>query len=77
MTKFDCDSILSITDQIEQIVTNLNVSYIDACIEYCDRNQFEPEVVGEIIRNNQNIKLKIQTEAEGLNFIRKTDRLPL
>lgn len=77
MAKIDIDSVLQITEQIETMVSDLNISYIDACIEYCIANDFEPEIIGELIGSNQNIVSKIQLEAQQLNFIKKTSRLPV
>lgn len=69
--------ILSVTDQIESLVSSHNIDYIDACLLFCEKNGYEVEVIGDIIKQNQNIKLRIEKEAETLNYLRKTERIEL
>ena len=54
-----------------------DIDYIDACIMFCEKNNMEVEQIASIIKSNQNIKSKIQIEAENLNYLKKTSRLPL
>lgn len=67
----------SIIVDIENLVEMYDLSYIDACVLYCESNDLEVEYVGEIVQNNPSIKEKIQQEAEGLHYIKKMDRLPI
>ena len=60
---------------IEEMVIEKNVTYMDACLEYCKDNNVEPESLGRLI--NKALKQKIQVEAEILNFFKKTSTLPL
>ena len=60
---------------IEEMVIEKNVTYMDACLEYCKDNNVEPESLGRLI--NKALKQKIQVEAENLNFFKKTSTLPL
>lgn len=53
------------------------VPYIDAVIEYAEKNEVEIEVVGEIIRRSPVLKAKIHSEAEELNMMERTARLPV
>lgn len=53
------------------------VSYIDAICEYASKNELEIEVVGEVIRRSPVLKAKIYEEAESLNLVEKTVRLPI
>lgn len=53
------------------------VPYIDAIVHYADKNGIEIEVVGEIIRRSPVLKSKIYDEAEELNMVERTVRLPL
>ena len=52
------------------------VPYIDAVIDYAEKNGVEIEVIGEIIRKSPMLKAKIYREAEELNMIEKVSRLP-
>lgn len=56
---------------------NSEVSFIDAMIHYATLHDIEPEVLGEIIAKSQILKSKIQEDAEDLNLLEKTIRLPL
>ena len=60
---------------IEEMVIEKNVTYMDACLEYCKDNNVEPESVGKLV--NKALKQKIQVEAESLNFLQKSSMLPL
>lgn len=64
-------------DEINEIVKNDNVDFIDAVIHYCEINELEIESVAAIIKKDGNIKGKIQREAEDLNFLPKSARLPI
>ena len=64
-------------EEIEKICSSRNVEYIDAVIFWCERNGFEVEYAAEIIKKNNVFKSKVQIEAENLNFLKKTARLPI
>lgn len=71
------DQMLNFSFIIEEIVYMKDISYMDAIIEYCEQNEVEIEVAASLISNN--LKSKIQLEAEDLNFLPKsnTTKLPL
>jgi hypothetical protein len=71
------DQMLNFSLNIEEIVYMKDISYMDAIIEYCEQNEVEIEVAASLISNN--LKSKIQLEAEDLNFLPKsnTTKLPL
>ena len=60
---------------IEEMVLSHKLSYMDACLEYCSKNNIEPESLGRLV--NKSLKQKIQVEAENLNFLKKSSTLPL
>lgn len=62
--------------EIEKLVLNFNMDYLDAVVYYCERNNLEVETAASIIRSNLKIKSKLQVEAENLNFLPKTAKLP-
>lgn len=68
---------IDIGKKIEDLVYQHDISYIDACILYCEKNNLEVEIVAEIINKNHYIKARIQTEAEDLNYLKKQTRLPI
>jgi len=65
------------TEAIEQFVQETQLSYIDAIVEYCDRNNIEVESVSKLI--SRPLKEKIRYEATELNYLKKTSlaKLPL
>lgn len=73
--KLDLNNIFFISSEIDKMVEDMDIDYIDACLLYCEQNELEVEYVGDIIKNNQNILGKIQKEAEDLNYLQKESRL--
>ena len=73
--KLDLNNIFFISSEIDKMVEDMDIDYIDACLLYCEQNDLEVEYVGDIIKNNQNILGKIQKEAEDLNYLQKKSRL--
>ena len=60
---------------IEQMVQTKNISYMDACLEYCKEKEIEPNSIARLV--NKSLKQKIQMEAEQLHFLPKTNSLPV
>ena len=60
---------------IEQMVQTKNMSYMDACLEYCKEKEIEPNSIARLV--NKALKQKIQMEAEELHFLPKTNSLPV
>jgi mevalonate kinase len=63
--------------EIEQLVKNHSLEYMDAVLHYCEKNEIEIESIAALVRANQTLKSKIQIEAEDLNFLPRSARLPL
>ena len=63
--------------EIEQIVKEKKLEYIDAIVWYCHKNQIDIEVAGAVIKSSPKLKAKIQLEAEELNYLPKRAKLPL
>ena len=60
---------------IEQMVQTKNITYMDACLEYCKDKEIEPNSIARLV--NKSLKQKIQMEAEALHFLPKTNSLPV
>lgn len=61
---------------IEKIVVEKDVSYLDAVVLYCEKTGFEIELAAKLISSS--LKKRIKNEAEDLNFLPKSSkRLPL
>ena len=63
--------------KIEELKQQLNLSYMDAVLAYCEEYGIEIETVATIIKNNALLKAKIQAEAEDLHYLPKTAKLPV
>ena len=64
-------------EDIEALVLNTKMNYIDAIVEYCEQNSIEIESVSKLV--SKPLKEKLKCNATELNFMRKTTRgkLPL
>lgn len=63
--------------EIEMIVKDKSCEYIDAIMIYCGRNNIEVETIADLIKHNSVLKAKLQIEAENMNMMKKTNRLPI
>ena len=61
--------------KIVKLVQDTKLSYMDAVMHYCDLNNMEPETAAQLV--NTKLKAQIREEAEVLNFLPKTAKLPL
>jgi len=62
---------------IENHIKSSNISVIDAIIEWCSKRNVEIEYVASLVANNASLKARLQIEAEQLNFLKKTIRIPI
>ena len=60
---------------IVKLVEDTKLSYMDAVLHYCDQNNMEPETAAQLV--NTKLKAQIREEAEVLNFLPKTAKLPI
>ena len=63
------------TSKFSKIIIELSeekdISYMDAIMDYCDKNNLEIESAAKLI--NQKIKKQIKEEATVLNFMKKDE----
>ena len=71
--KFFCSA--QFAQDIEAIVKNDNLGYIDAIIHYCEQNEIDVESVPKLI--SKPLKEKLKWEATELNFLKRTSRAKL
>ena len=69
--------IQNVCEKIEGIVIKYNISYIDAVVMYCEKNNIEIESLAKLIKSNNMLKSKLQSEAESLNYLPKSNTLPI
>lgn len=60
---------------IEEAVKNHRLSYMDAIVWWCEKNEIEIETAAKLC--NGVIKEKLRYEAQELNFLEKPNRLPI
>ena len=60
---------------IEKIVVDEELNYIDAIIHYCEINNIEVESVTKLI--SKPLKERLKSDAIRLNFMKKTSRAKL
>lgn len=63
--------------EVETLVRNNSLNYMDAVVFYCEKNDIEIETAASMIRSNQRIKSHIQNEGEELNFLPRSAKLPI
>jgi hypothetical protein len=63
--------------EIENLVQDKNIQYIDAIVHYSEKSGLEIEFLASIIKKDPVMKSKLQFEAENLNFMKKNARLPM
>jgi len=61
--------------EIEKIVANEDLNYIDAIIHYCDINSLEVESVTKLI--SKPLKERLKWDATRLNYMKATSRAKL
>ena len=61
--------------QIEKIVKDNKMSYMDAIVWYSHEKNMEPEAAAALL--NKNIRNKLEVEPRDLNFLPKVSKLPL
>jgi len=68
---------MKFVEDIEELCQSKNLQYIDAVIYWCERNNLEVEYAADIIKKDIVMKSKLQYEAENLNVLKKSARLPI
>ena len=61
--------------EIEKIVSEEQLNYIDAIVHYCDANSLEVESVTKLI--SKPLKERLKWDATRLNFMKPTSRAKL
>ena len=60
---------------IEKTVKQSGISYMDALVDYCNKNQIEPEQIKPLI--TKSLKEKVEVDARNLNYLPKVATLPI
>ena len=60
---------------IEVIAKDKGISHMDAVLDYCQKNDIEPDTVGRLI--TKGLKEKIEANARELNYLERQAQLPI
>ena len=71
--KFLCSA--QFAQDIEAIVKDDNLGYIDAIVDYCEKNAIDVDSVPKLI--SKPLKEKLKWEATELNYLKRTSRAKL
>jgi len=61
--------------EIEKIVAEENINYIDAIVHYCEVNELEVDSITKLV--SKPLKERLKWDAIRLNFMKKTSRAKL
>jgi ATP-dependent Clp protease ATP-binding subunit ClpA len=61
--------------EIEKIVAEEKLNYIDAIVHYCEINELEVDSVTKLV--SKSLKERLKYDAISLNFMKKTSRAKL
>lgn len=64
-------------DRVNQLVNKEGYDYIEAITAYCEEHDLDVEAVVPLIKGSSKFKAQLQEEAERLNLITKSAKLPL
>ena len=72
-SKFLCPQKFS--QDIESLVKECKINYIDAIVTYCEDNSIEIDTISKLV--SKPLKEKLKNDATELNFLKKTTRAKL
>lgn len=73
MSKFNVD----LTKEVERLTKNGSLDFIDAVCHWCHENNVDVETAAALIKKDAVLKAKIQIEAERLNILTPSAKLPI
>jgi hypothetical protein len=72
-SKFLCPQ--KFAQEIESLVKECKMNYIDAIVTYCEENSIEIDTISKLV--SKPLKEKLKNNATELNFLKKTTRAKL
>jgi hypothetical protein len=69
------NKVISVSDfvtEIEELVENNDMDYMDACVLYAESKSIEIETVASLVKQSLILKQKVQSEGESANMLKKT-----
>ena len=71
------EKVKNFSSEIYKMIKEKDMDYIDAVVHWCELNRIDVELAASLVKMDPNILHEIQIDAENLNFLKKTARLPL
>lgn len=71
------DKTTTFAADIENLITEKQMECIDAVVHWCESNDIEIDLAANMIKSNAVLLSKIQSEAENLNILKRTAKLPI
>lgn len=68
------DEMLKFAKAIEELVATTDYNHMEAIVEYCKQTGMEIELAATLVNNN--LKAKLESDAQDLNLLPKSARLP-
>jgi hypothetical protein len=65
------------SSDVYKLIKEKDMNYIDAVVHWCDVNMVDVELAASLIKRDPNLLCEIQLDAESLNYLKKTARLPI
>lgn len=62
--------------EIQELVKRKDTSYMEAIVHYSEKNNIEIETVADLVKKLPVVKVSLLEEAENLNMIEKSSKLP-
>ena len=69
--------LVNFTSEVEFIIQEKRVNYIDAVVMWCETNNVELEYAADFIKKDAVMHSKIKADAESLNILKRTAQLPI
>lgn len=70
-------SLKDFQEEIDKLVKSKGMEYIEAVIHFCEQTGLELESAASLIKSSAKMKAVIQNEAENLNYLPKSAKLPI
>ena len=71
--KFNVD----LSKEVERLTKNTNGDIIDAICHWCEENNVDIETAAALIKKDPVLRAKVQIEAEELNILAPSAKLPI
>ena len=71
------EKVKNFSSEIYTMIKEHDMDYIDAVVHWCDVNKVDVEFAASLVKTDPNILHEIQLDAEALNYLKRTARLPI